>query len=429
MQTLFYIKTANAKPTAKNSVVLRFTLAETGKPLVRGLGISCTLQDWDKKTQRILKSHEDHERFNAKLEFITKELKDIEKVTDVKAEDIDKIVEASIKGVTLQELEDKSSLLTEMLENQYQDRKDSPAFSSHSKRKLISVKNSLEKFEAKMKYQISADSLNKSTLSIQNDLVKYFRGLGNKDSSIKDYLGTYNAAINYHCKLTGNTIKTFSKRDSKWDRSKKQIIALNTEELKRLYEFVFNPEPDKIKTTPAELRNMKYFLFRCFCGMRIGDMNAKNINKKSLKKDAKTFKYFQDKGVKSATVFCIGSYLYDIADSLGWDFPNFTTNSALFSYSTNETEAVRKHLRHLYKDDSRQIEHISESGYHFTNLSDEVTTHTSRKTFAHLLYSITKDVMLVKKQLGHTKIETTMKYLDFDISGDSMDLKHVNLGF
>src|SRR5690606_11289273 len=106
----------------------------------------------------------------------------------------------------------------------------------------------------------------------------------------------------YHCKLTGNTIKTFSKRDSKWDRSKKQIIALNTEELKRLYEFVFNPEPDKIKTTPAELRNMKYFLFRCFCGMRIGDMNAKNINKKSLKKDAKTFKYFQDKGVKSATV-------------------------------------------------------------------------------------------------------------------------------
>ena len=430
MQTLFYIKSANATPTAKNSVVLRFTLAETGKPKVKGLGISCTLKDFNKEDQQVRRTHPDYVRLNAKLEAITKELVAIEKIREVKAEDIDRIVEASIKGITVKELENKGNLLTEMLENQYQQRKDSTAFSSHSKRKLISVKNSLEKFEAKVKYQISADMLNKSTLPVQNDLVQFFRSLGNKDSSIKDYLGTYNAAINYHCKLTGNTVKTFSKRDTKWERRNKQIIALNTAELKTLYAFVYNPEPDKIKTTPAELRNMKYFLFRCFCGMRIGDMNSKNINKRSLKKDAKTFKYFQDKGVKTATVFCIGNYLYDIAESLDWDFPTFTTDSALFSYSTNENEAVRKHLRHLYKNDSRQIQHTTETGYHYTNLTDEVTSHTARKTFAHLLYNLTNNIMLVKKQLGHTKIETTMRsYLDFNLDNETIDLKSVQLGF
>ena len=254
--------------------------------------------------------------------------------------------------------------------------------------------------------------------------------MGIKDSSIKAYLTVLNTAIRYHIKLTGNKVKTFIKTDSKWEKAEKQIVALTTGELKILFDFVFNPSVDKeINTTRFELKNLKLFLFRCFSGMRISDMNRKNINPTRLTEASKTFTYFQDKGVKTATIYCIGDYLYNIAESLNWDFPEFNTSDSLRGYGRRETETVRKHLLYLFKDNQRKIQHITEKGFEFTNLSEEVSTHTARKTFAHLLYSLTKDILLVKKQLGHTDIKTTMKYLDFNLDGENTDLKAVNLGF
>jgi len=197
-----------------------------------------------------------------------------------------------------------------------------------------------------------------------------------------------------------------------------------------LYDEVYTPKSeDAIISTKIEQRNIKLFLFRCFCGMRVCDMNLSNISKESLKRDSTTFTYFQDKGVKATSVSCIGSYLYDIAESINWDFPEFKTPNSLRSYGRRETAALRKYLAHILKDNQRKIRHITEKDFVFTLLSDEVTTHTARKTFAHLLYDLTKDIMLVKKQLGHTQIEITMKYLDFNISGESGDLKYLNLGF
>lgn len=424
MQTIFFLKTPKAEPTASNSITLRFKLAETGKPKVKGLGISCSKKDWNQDDQQVRRSHPQFKKHNDQLEFITKQLTEIEKERNVKAEDIDTIVKASIKGISVKELEDKGTLLVEMITNLYEIRKDSEAYSEDSKRSLISAKNALITFEEKVGYKVSANSLNKSALSIQNDFVAYFRSIGNKDSSIKLYLTVLNSAINYHSKFTGNEVKTFSKKDTKWTKREKQIVALNKTELEKLYNFVFSPIPDNnIKTTKAELRNIKFFLFRCFSGMRIIDMHNENINQQRLKATAKTFSFFLDKGTKSGTVSCIGSYLFDIAESLNWDFPNFQSKTALSSYAKEETKAVRKHLRYLLKDDMRKIQHLSEKGHRYTNLSEEITTHTARKTYSHLLYRLTNDIMRVKKELGHRDIETAMKYLDFNLDSDSMDLK------
>tara|TARA_R110000850_G_scaffold221286_2_gene347101 strand:+ start:557 stop:1849 length:1293 start_codon:yes stop_codon:yes gene_type:complete len=430
MQTLFFIKNAKATPTATNSINLRFKLVETGKFKVKGIGISCSLKDWNQDDQQVRRSHPQYKKYNSQLEFITIELEKIEKERNVTDTDISTIVEASIKGLTVQELEDKGNLLTGMLNGIYEVRLDNKAYAQNSVNKFLQLKSTIERFEAKAGYQITANSLNKSTLSIQNDLVSYYRSMDVKDSSIKAYLTALNTAIRYYTKLTGNQVKTFSKIDSKWEKTEKQIVALNTPELQKLYEFTFNPIGNSdIKTTRFELKNLKLFLFRCFSGMRISDMNKKNINPNSLTATSTTFTYFQDKGVKSTTVFCIASYLFDIATSLDWDFPEYTTDDSLRGYGRRETAAVRKHLSYLLKDNQRQIQHITEKGYVYTNLSDEVSTHTARKTFAHLLYSLTNNIMLVMKQLGHTKIEITMKYLDFDINSDSMDLKSVQLGF
>jgi len=163
--------------------------------------------------------------------------------------------------------------------------------------------------------------------------------------------------------------------------------------------------------------------------MRIRDMNKTNINPERLKKESTTYTYHQEKGNKTATVYCINNYLFDIAESLNWNFPQFKNETTLFSYSHNERQSIRKHLAYILKDNMREIHHISEKGQEYKPLCDVVTTHTARKTFAHLLYDLTKDVMLVRNQLGHTKIEITMGYLDFNMDGSSTALKNVELGF
>src|SRR5690606_30384398 len=129
-------------------------------------------------------------------------------------------------------------------------------------------------------------------------------------------------------------IKTFNKRAERWVKEEKQIVALTKDELKKLYDLVFNPKPSAIlKPNPVELRNLKFFLFRCFCGMRVGDMHLGNINPKQLTKDSKTFTYRQGKVNKHATVTCINTYLYDIAESLDWKFPSEVRHKSINSYS------------------------------------------------------------------------------------------------
>ncbi|WP_268036931.1 tyrosine-type recombinase/integrase [Algoriphagus sp. PAP.12] len=433
MKTLFYLKSGKTKPTEPNSIVLRVRLAETGKPKVKGLGISCSRKDWNQEDQQVRRSNLQFKKHNAQLKFISEQIELIERERNVNAEDIDLIVEASIRGTSIQELENQSLLLSNIVKSYRDYMEDDPTYSPNYKRRLRSVSNLLDKFEQSVKYKISGNDLSRKATLIQSEIVKFFRSEGKKDSTAKNFLTNVNACIGHYNKLHNQEIKQFVKKDTKWAVTKRKIIALNTIELKALYKFVFEPvtepDPEAPVLTPADKRNIKHFLFRCFCGMRIGDMNQTNINLNRLQKDSTTFTYHQDKGTKTATVYCINNYLFDIAESLNWKFPEFKNETALFSYSHNETQSVRKHLAYLLRDNMREIYHNTEKGQQYLNLCDVVTTHTARKTFAHLLYDLTKDVMLVRDQLGHTKVETTMRYLDFNMDGSSNLLKNVELGF
>ena len=430
MQTIFYLKVANAVSTANNSIVLRFKVSESGKYKVKGLAISCSKKDWDQEEQRVRRSNEQHKKYNAQLVFIKKELEKIETERNVVPEDIDEIVEASKKGITIKELKNNSQNLTTMIKKFYDEIKDSENYSYNYKRKFKTMERLVAAFEKKVGYRITATLLNKKIAGVQRDLVKYFR-VGRKDSSIRNHLTVINAAINFYNRENNDNIKTFTKKEIVWGTSDKDIVFLNSSELKKLYDLVYNPHLfPEIKPAKMEIRNMKYFLFRCFCGMRVGDMNSKNIHRESLKKDSKTFTYFQVKGRKSATVPCIRTYLYDIADSLGWEFPNYKKQSTLTSYISREIAVVRKYLSIILKDNMRKIKHTTIDGIHTSDLSLEVSTHTSRKTFAYLVYGISNnDLLLVMKSLGHTKLETTMKYLGIDLSEEKNDFTNINLNF
>ena len=44
-----------------------------------------------------------------------------------------------------------------------------------------------------------------------------------------------------------------------------------------------------------------------------------------------------------------------------------------------------------------------------------IGTHSMRKTYAHTIYAQTRQISAVRKALGHTSIETTMRYLVNDL--------------
>lgn len=261
--------------------------------------------------------------------------------------------------------------------------------------------------------------------------MSYFRSKKKKNSTIKVFLGALNASIIHYKDFTNKEIKTLDKGKIKWSVAKKQIVYLTQSELKKLYKLIYNPEPEnEIKPLKSEIIKLKHFLFRCFSGMRVGDMNKRNINPDQLKSNSRTYTYFQDKGTRKATIYCIENHLYEIAESLDWVFPTFETETKLTSYSNREAITVRKYLKLLYKEDMRKVENITEKGFHYTPLADEVSSHTARKTFAHLIYKHSNyNLLLVMKQLGHTKLEITQRYLGVDLSEEEIDYKNVNLGF
>ncbi|WP_339702288.1 hypothetical protein [Algoriphagus aquimarinus] len=431
MNTLFFLKKPSADQTSTNSLILRFKLVGTTSPKVKGLKISCSKKDWNQQDQQVRRSHSQYKKLNEQLEFITKQIQGIEKERNVSVSDIDRIVEASIKGISVQELENDSQQLTSMVKMMQDHVKDNPVYSPHYKRKFDSTLSNLQKIEEQLKYRINANNLNKSSITIQTEIVNYFRKNGRKDSTARNFLTVLNACINHYNDHTNNEIKTFTKKSTKWSKEKKAIIFLNDLELKTLYNFVFIPDPSLVKKpTQVELKKLKYFLFRCFCGMRVSDMNMKNVNPERLKRDSKTFTYFQDKGTKEATVYCINEYLYTIATSLEWDFPTFSTNSALTNFGIKESVAVRKYLKQLFLGKLRKVKHYTETGYVTANLVDEITSHTARKTFAHMLYRLSNNnLLLVMHQLGHTKLEITQNYLGIDLNEEETDFKNVNLGF
>lgn len=442
-RSIYFLKNSKAPLSGANSIVLRFKIKETGKYKVKGLGISCTKKQWNQAKQRVIKSHKDYQKYNAQLELIDNGIDEIEDKRNVTPEDIDSIVKASLIGKTVPmlELEELADVnLQQMIQFSIDQKSTGGAYSGNTLVSIGNVKSSIQSFEKYFTerlrkkgllkedetFVVTAKYLNDKALYFQDEYVEYNRNLGNADSSIKAYLTIINRSITIHNKYNNQSIRTLSKKDTRWKKVEKPVIALTNEEVSKLYNFAFDL---KSELTSIERKACKYFLFRCFCGMRVGDMNQSAVNPISLKKDASTFSYFQDKGTKRATVSCINSYLYDIAESLDWDFPDFELKNSLGYYINNEIEIIRKVVKGLTKDNPRIIEIITNNGVTRVNFAEEITTHTARKTFAHILYSLTKDIMLVKKQLGHKTIDTTMRYLDFNMDVNDVELKGVNLGF
>ncbi|MEB2775218.1 tyrosine-type recombinase/integrase [Algoriphagus sp. D3-2-R+10] len=442
MKAIFFIKDASKSNLEPNSIVLRFYL-KSKKYKVKGLGIKCCKKDFNQEEQKIKRSNQFYQKYNKRLNFIVNELEKIEEKREIIPEDIDLIVEASIKDMDIKKVISNSENL-KMLITKYVESLDVSNYKKNTRNNYINALLKVERFEAYNNVNISITDLLENITSLQEEIINWCRNVeGNKDSSIKMFFNNLNTCIIYYNNKNNKNIPTFNHKDNNYKIEEKEIIYLTKDELSKLYNFVYNPNEEmQGMKRPEEkhLKYVKYFLFRCFCGMRVSEMHSNNINPQRLNPFTKdlearpllvnkdlNFSYFATKNNKIVKVPYIGNYLYDIARSLDWDFPDLTVHKDLMKQINREQYIVGKVLKMIYGDNIRKIETMSNGKYYYKNLSECISSHTARKSFAYIIYNINKDILQVMNCLGHSSIEVTRKYLGIEYDNKSIESFRLDL--
>lgn len=86
--------------------------------------------------------------------------------------------------------------------------------------------------------------------------------------------------------------------------------------------------------------------------------------------------------------------------------------SYLFPSRTNENDHIS----------TRQYARVVKSWFELIGLrSDEYGTHSLRRTKATLIYKRTKNLRAVQLLLGHTKLESTVRYLGIEVN-DALEI-------
>lgn len=151
------------------------------------------------------------------------------------------------------------------------------------------------------------------------------------------------------------------------------------------------------------------FLFGCYTGLRFSDRN--NITIKNISFENENEVYLSFKMVKTNR-WIRNLPLSDLfggkAVPIVKKYIEFNQDT-LFPIRANTT--TRRVLKNIVEN---------------CGITKHVTTHTARHTFGSLIADKTNDVMLIKKLMGHAKIETSMVYIKMSKTGIQDKLKSID---
>lgn len=138
----------------------------------------------------------------------------------------------------------------------------------------------------------------------------------------------------------------------------------------------------------TELIVLRHFLFMCFTGLRISDL--KNIEMDQLMNGTLIF---SAQKTRSKKVKLVKIPLSPIAKQLIKDEAFFRLSGKVFN--TFSEQHMRRTIKDLVKN---------------KGIDKDVSLHTGRHTFATMFLRKTKNLAVLQKLLGHSKIEQTMVY-------------------
>jgi len=373
---------------SRNSII--FQLAIQGKTFKISTGI--TTQNWDTKTKRIAKVEDFYFEKNNLLDKIEQEGQRIKNKS--KSEGwIPSLVFIKERIKSIQEVKTKAEevIFVHQYIRDYQQRKKASLSKGHLKN-FTSLANDVEGSWPMLTFQDLdskwmqdfADSL------LSNDLMS--NTVSKKIREIK--------AVVVDARRRGILI------DPSFEEFKFKSITYPA--------FYLDWDTDIRSITQVELSEAKErvrdrFLFRCYTGMREGELNQLSSLNFSQMKAANFLEYWDIKGKKMKKIQ-LNELAFQIAEKYKFNLPEISQQKEneyikLIAEDAGITDPVKK-IRH---SGSKVLAEIIPK-------YKMISTHTARRSFARRWYEKGGDLMKLSRYLGHSSIRTTQLYIGLDDS-------------
>lgn len=172
--------------------------------------------------------------------------------------------------------------------------------------------------------------------------------------------------------------------DLKVNVDSNSLVYLLPKEVQQLIKYYYNEF-----INPSHILPLGYFLFSCYTGLRISDVQLRN--RAELLEDS-----FQFISKKTDTK------------------QRMKLNSDARKLLEHRTELFEKKL--VDQKINFHLKKIAE----VCKINKKLTTHVGRHTFATTFYRKTKDIYALKRMLGHSNIKHTMTYVHL-VEGEDLD--------
>jgi len=235
------------------------------------------------------------------------------------------------------------------------------------------------------------------------DFDHFLREQGYSDGGVKDAMSKFRAIINDIERSEIPINNVFRKGQYKLPQSKAKEVYLTFQELE-VIENLKLPTESKGDMTREKIRVM--YLFSCLSGLRFSDAiklrwEELNPEKKmivtTMRKTKNTvFTLFHDRARKAIVVMAAREHRRKGKPFNGKE--NFESNKPIFGKISNTY--ANKLLSEIMT---------------FAKINKHVTFHSSRHTFATLLAEKGEKIEDISRLLGHSSIQTTMRYLQYDL--------------
>ena len=424
MKTLFYLKDNKKKATEPNSIVLRYYLQSSKKYKVSGLKITgVSKNQWNQEEQKVKRSNGSYSLYNRRLTTIYDEIEKLEQSkgnTNITPLDIDNVVKASILNIKVEDVINDKDLLMNIIDDKIEAMKKDVTISDGNIVNYKVLKNQIEKYNKKYKIDLSINYLNNNLHTFTTNYIDMRRGEGIGDKTIISQLKKFNATINWYNLVNQKNIKPIKLSAIRWIKYDSENVYLTKHEISIFYQFAFgtNDKFDHIARPTEDMIYIKKFLYRCFSGMRVGDMNVNNINVEALDMITnKGYTYFQNKGDKVVTIPFINTYLLDIASDLNFDFPVYEKEYQLKEYAKKESDIIQYYYNQLIEK-PRTFKVTTNKGIEYKPITDKLTSHCARRSYARLIYDSTNNIYFCSKMLGHSSIAVTEIYLGLNLEAE-----------
>jgi integrase len=177
-------------------------------------------------------------------------------------------------------------------------------------------------------------------------------------------------------------------------------------------------ESDALLAALPTLRDRLFFLMGFHTGLRISELLSLKVHQVAMGLNPKleiVIEMSSLKGGKSAARRKVRGRAIPMHPSLGSeirnylsDFPGGFPSPGAFLFPSRKGDNMPIGRKHAWR--------IVKAGARVAGLDDaRISTHTMRKSFAAAIYEASgHDILATKELLGHSHIDTTIKYLDPD---------------